>query len=105
GSPETKKHLFAQRTVTRFACYSWWNFQKNQIIMQSGGVKSMKTQKSNIARNLAALRHLNKYSQEEVAERVGVSRQAVAKWEAGESVPDIINCDALAQLYDVALSN
>ena len=65
----------------------------------------MKTQKSNIARNLAALRHLNKYSQEEVAERVGVSRQAVAKWEAGESVPDIINCDALAQLYDVALSD
>lgn len=46
----------------------------------------MKTQKSNIARNLAALRHLNKYSQEEVAERVGVSRQAVAKWEAGGSL-------------------
>ena len=39
----------------------------------------MKTQKSNIARNLAALRHLNKYSQEEVAERVGVSRQMAGR--------------------------
>ena len=65
----------------------------------------MKTQKSNIARNLSALRQFHKYSQEDVAERVGVSRQAVAKWENGESVPDIINCDALAQLYDVELSD
>ena len=65
----------------------------------------MKAQKSNIARNLSALRQFHKYSQEDVAERVGVSRQAVAKWENGESVPDIINCDALAQLYDVELSD
>lgn len=56
----------------------------------------MKMQKSNIAYNLTTLRQLNKFSQEEVAERIGVSRQAVAKWEAGQSVPDILNCDALA---------
>ena len=65
----------------------------------------MKMQKSNIARNLTTLRQQRKYSQEDVAERIGVSRQTVAKWEAGESVPDIINCDALAQLYDVALND
>ena len=46
----------------------------------------MKTQKNNIARNLTALRKLHKYSQEEVAERIGVSRQAVAKWETGDSL-------------------
>ncbi len=45
----------------------------------------MKMQKNNIACNLTALRQLNKFSQEEVAERIGVSRQAVAKWEAGRS--------------------
>ena len=61
----------------------------------------MKMQKHNIARNLADLRRRCRYTQEEVAERIGVSRQAVAKWESGESVPDIVNCDALAQLYDV----
>ena len=59
----------------------------------------MKMQKSNIAYNLTTLRQLNKFSQEEVAERIGVSRQAVAKWEAGQSVPDILNCDDLIH-YD-----
>ena len=73
--------------------------------MKIGGVKSMKMQKSNIAYNLTTLRQLNKFSQEEVAEQIGVSRQAVAKWEAGQSVPDILNCDALAKLYDVELDD
>ena len=73
--------------------------------MRLGDVKSMKMQKNNIAYNLATLRQLNKFSQEEVAERIGVSRQAVAKWEAGQSVPDILNCDALAKLYDVELDD
>lgn len=55
----------------------------------------MKIQKNNIAGNLSALRRLNRFSQEEVADRIGVSRQTVAKWELGESLPDILNCDAL----------
>ena len=65
----------------------------------------MKMPKSTIAYNLTALRQLNKFSQEEVAEHIGVSRQAVAKWETGQSVPDILNCDALAKLYDVELDD
>lgn len=65
----------------------------------------MKTQKNNIAGNLSSLRRLNRLSQEEVAERIGVSRQTVAKWECGKSIPDIVNCDALARLYDVELSD
>ena len=65
----------------------------------------MKIQKNNIARNLSALRQSLRYSQEEVAERVGVSRQTVAKWESGESIPDLLNCDALSRLYNVELSD
>ena len=65
----------------------------------------MKKMKNNIARNLSMLRQVNRYSQEEVAEQVGVSRQAVAKWETGETIPDILNCDALARLYDVELDD
>ena len=65
----------------------------------------MKMQKNNIAHNLTTLRQLNKYTQEDVAEQIGVSRQAVAKWESGESMPDIVNCDALAQLYNVELDD
>lgn len=56
-----------------------------------------------LSENLYNLRKLHKLSQERVAERLGVSRQAVAKWETGESAPDIHNCVALAQLYDVSV--
>lgn len=65
----------------------------------------MKKQKNNIANNLSMLRQYHKYSQEEVAEHIGVSRQAVAKWETGETVPDILKCDALAEFYDVTLED
>lgn len=65
----------------------------------------MKKQANHIAQNLASLRRYHKFSQEEVAEKIGVSRQAVAKWEAGETVPDILNCDALAELFDVSVDD
>jgi AbrB family looped-hinge helix DNA binding protein len=58
-----------------------------------------------ISTNLQILRKINKYTQEEVAEKINVSRQAVAKWESGDSLPDINNCMALARLYDVTLDN
>lgn len=55
--------------------------------------------------NLAALRKMKRLTQEEVAERVGVTRQAVAKWESGESVPDLDRCKRLAELFDVSLDD
>lgn len=69
------------------------------------GVKNMNNTKSNIAANLRYLRNLSRLSQEEVAEHIGVSRQAVAKWEKGDSLPDILNCEALAELYNVSLND
>lgn len=59
----------------------------------------------NINKNLVFLRKFNHMSIEKVAEKIGVSRQAVAKWENGETVPDIINCDALATLYDITVDD
>lgn len=64
----------------------------------------MRNSNDAIAKNLRQLRSASRLSQEEVAERIGVSRQAVAKWEGGESVPDIFNCEALADLFDVDLN-
>lgn len=58
-----------------------------------------------IARNLKALRLAGRLTLEEVAERIGVSRQAAAKWENGETVPDLSNCAALADLYGVSLDD
>lgn len=53
--------------------------------------------------NLQTLRKMNRLTQEEVAEKVGVSRQALAKWESGETIPDIERCKLLADLYNVSL--
>lgn len=58
-----------------------------------------------ISNNLYSLRKIHKLTQEEVSERVGVSRQALAKWENGETMPDIEKCMALAKLYNVTLDD
>ena len=55
--------------------------------------------------NLKNLRNHHGFTQEDVAEHLQVSRQAVAKWEKGDSMPDIENCMALAKLYNVTLDN
>ena len=44
-------------------------------------------------------------TQEFVAERLGVSRQAVSKWESGASDPSMSNLIALAKLYGVAVED
>lgn len=58
-----------------------------------------------LSENLYNLRKIHKLSQEQVADRLGVSRQAVAKWESGETTPDIHNCVELARLYDVSVDD
>jgi len=56
-----------------------------------------------IANRLFELRKKNGLSQEELAEKIGVSRQAVSKWERAESSPDTDNLIQLAQLYQMSL--
>ena len=53
--------------------------------------------------NLKLFRQKNGYTQEQIAEKLGVSRQAVAKWESGASLPNIENMIALADLYDMSV--
>ncbi len=56
-----------------------------------------------IATRLVELRKANKLSQEALAEKLGISRQAVSKWERAEASPDTDNLIALAKLYHVSL--
>ena len=55
--------------------------------------------------NLVQLRKMKKMTQEAIAEKLGVTRQAVAKWEAGETVPDLDKCRLLADLFGVSLDD
>ena len=55
--------------------------------------------------NLVSLRKLKQMTQEEVAEEIGVTRQALAKWESGETVPDLEKSRLLAELFGVSLDD
>ena len=56
-----------------------------------------------IADRLLRLRKAHGFSQEELAEKIGISRQSVSKWERAEASPDTDNLIALARLYSISL--
>jgi len=56
-----------------------------------------------LANRLIELRKQHGYSQEELADKLNISRQAVSKWERADSSPDTDNLIELAKLYDMSL--
>jgi len=58
-----------------------------------------------IADRLVKMRKKNGYSQEELADKLGLSRQAVSKWERAEASPDTDNLICLAKLYNISLDD
>ena len=56
-----------------------------------------------IGSNIQSRRKMVGLTQEQLAERLGVSRQTVTKWETGDSTPDLANAGALAEALDVSL--
>ncbi|MES5943359.1 MULTISPECIES: helix-turn-helix domain-containing protein [unclassified Bacillus cereus group] len=57
----------------------------------------------NLGEQLKKLRELKGFSQEDVAKKIGVTRQAVYKWENDKSCPDIDNLILLSEMYNVTL--
>ena len=55
------------------------------------------------AENLMELRKVHAMSQEELADKIGVSRQTISKYETGESLPDIEKCKALADVFGITV--
>ena len=55
--------------------------------------------------NLIMLRNTHGFSQEQIAEKIGISRQAYAKWESGATVPDIEKCSLLADVYGISIDS
>ncbi len=58
-----------------------------------------------IGENIQYLRKKRNLTQEALAEQIGVSRQTVAKWEAGESGPDLETAGKLSRVFDVSLDD
>ena len=58
-----------------------------------------------IGRYIQHLRKMKSITQEALAEQVGVSRQTIAKWESGESAPDLDMAGKLGQALDVSLDD
>lgn len=88
-------------------------FTKNACKIFSSGVKYRRKQKAGknptekerdiMQNNLIKLRKEKGLSQEELADKLAVSRQAISKWERGESLPDTDNLIRLAKLYGVSI--
>ena len=55
--------------------------------------------------NLISLRKMKHMSQEELADRLHISRQTLSKYETGESLPDIEKCKAIADVFDVSMDD
>lgn len=51
---------------------------------------------------LIKLRRENGLTQEQLAEKLGVSRQAISRWESGESAPDMYNLSAICRFFGVS---
>lgn len=56
-----------------------------------------------IGKKIMDLRKKNGLSQEELAEKVGVARQTISKWELGETSPDLKQSKELSKIFNVSL--
>lgn len=74
-------------------------YEMNEIQEMAAGRDGM------LAENIQALRKRAKMSQEQLAELTGTSRQTVSKWELGESVPDVLACDRMAEAFGISMED
>ena len=58
-----------------------------------------------IGKNMMHLRRRAGLSQETLAEKLGISRQTLAKWESEESIPDVLHCDSISELFEINLDD
>lgn len=57
----------------------------------------------NLGKKIAELRKRNNLSQEELAEKVGVARQTISKWEIGDTTPDINQVKIISKIFNISI--
>lgn len=72
--------------------------------MSFGRRKQVKGVKETVRENLIKLRKEHKFTQIELAERIGYSDKAISRWETGEVNPDIETLEKLAELYGIDIT-
>lgn len=58
-----------------------------------------------ISKYLQFLRKCNNYTQDDLAKKLGISRQAVSKWETGTTIPDVEVLLKISKLYDITIND
>ncbi|MCX4354190.1 MAG: helix-turn-helix transcriptional regulator, partial [Lachnospiraceae bacterium] len=58
-----------------------------------------------ISKYLQFLRKSNNYTQDDLAKELGISRQAVSKWETGMTIPDLEVLLKISKLYDITIND
>ena len=86
-----RKRAAFPRQIGRIFCMSMIEFIAK-------GVDNME-----LGKQIYELRRKANLSQEQLAEKVGVSRQTISKWELGETAPDIKQAQVLSQVFGVSL--
>ena len=71
--------------------------------IQPGGTFAAKTKVMKLSEKIRTLRKNAGLSQEQLGEKINVSRQAITKWESGDGLPDIYNLVALSNLFSITL--
>ena len=59
----------------------------------------------NLGENLKKLRKENNLSQEQLADKLNISRQAISKWESGKAYPDIDNLILLRNIFNTTIDD
>ena len=73
------------------------------ILSYNEHIKNKEVINMTFAEKLKSIRKQAGMSQEKLAEKLGVSRQAVTKWETDAGIPDIENIMAISALFDLSI--
>ena len=85
------------------------SFASGYVILFSHGrarrIKTSEEKDMDLGKNIARLRKENKMTQEDLASQIGVSAQALSKWENGNNMPDIMMLPTLARIFGVKVDD
>lgn len=96
-----QERCFDVNNTGKSAALYWWHSCCKDIIIRA--YHMLGGHAMNLGEHLFHARKKKGLSQEEVAEKLGISRQTVSKWETDETLPDIRQSKRLAVLYGLSL--